>query len=345
MILCDLVLLTIIIKGGGRFQYAITVKCQSEDKSITIRVCRRGWKYIYATSNNKLRTVVEYMQNPEHFFHGIPIEHRSDVPQLRILAFLDELNQYFGVKRADPKPHKFALIHFYRWTNVHQEYLNWYQLHYPDDEHPPVHYDWFRQIRKKYRSWIGLGSKSQLPRCDLCVLFDETIKKKRNPQVKLNLDQLRKLHLDLQKQERVHYHQRAELSILYPNKFFSFIVDGSMGILLPRFAVPTHDNRQIRFDIIGILNHGQKKKETFWQPAGVFSRDSNPIVTAIHSHVDRGLEDAAKKGHRPWIALMHFDNCTSENKNHYMYGYVEWLLEQGYFSEIYLSYLIPGKTV
>lgn len=42
--------------------------------------------------------------------------------------------------------------------------------------------------------------------------------------------------------------------------------------------------------------------------------------------------------------MMQTDNCSGQNKNNAVLHYMLWLIEQGMFEEVKLSFMIPGHT-
>jgi hypothetical protein len=46
----------------------------------------------------------------------------------------------------------------------------------------------------------------------------------------------------------------------------------------------------------------------------------------------------------PPVLFLQMDNCGSQNKNHYVFGYLAWLVSRGVFREIYVSFLPVGHT-
>ena len=42
--------------------------------------------------------------------------------------------------------------------------------------------------------------------------------------------------------------------------------------------------------------------------------------------------------------LLNADNCARENKNRWMFPFLGFLVERGYFNEIELHFLMPGHS-
>ena len=56
------------------------------------------------------------------------------------------------------------------------------------------------------------------------------------------------------------------------------------------------------------------------------------------------LEQRKREGNLPEHLWIQADNCSGENKNHYVLGFCAWLVAQGVFKTVQLNCLLVGHT-
>jgi len=154
----------------------------------------------------------------------------------------------------------------------------------------------------------------------------------------------RRTHLEMVSKERREYQKKCEQAALYPSKFTSLIVDGAdqSGYGLPHFTVTTKATvgHGLKVKLIGVLEHGSNKNLSLYTMTPEFETGANHIIEALHrtlaaKDVARGLKGTL---------YLQVDNCTRENKNTFLFSYVECLVAWGVFVEVHVSFLPIGHT-
>ncbi|XP_053381316.1 uncharacterized protein LOC123543812 [Mercenaria mercenaria] len=159
--------------------------------------------------------------------------------------------------------------------------------------------------------------------------------------------QLKKEHVDRQMLERAHYHGKRLSSEKEPSKYLSFIVDGmDQGkTSLPHFAgrpskIINHADL-LKTHVSGIVNHGQGKFSTYVD-FNQYPHDPNLTINLILKTLKKVAEE---QGNRlPKIFYLQADNCFRENKNRFVLGFLELLVTEQIFKEVYMSFLPVGHT-
>ena len=152
-------------------------------------------------------------------------------------------------------------------------------------------------------------------------------------------------HLDKVRRERSSYYSRRDQAISQPNHYCSLIVDGAdqkaYGLL--HFVFNSKDDRghKLKVKVVAALEHGRQKKLNFYLMTEEFETGSNHIIEAIHRTLDaKYLEE----GKLPANLYLQLDNCTRENKNRYLFSYLEILVKIGVFLTVQVSFLPIGHT-
>ena len=122
--------------------------------------------------------------------------------------------------------------------------------------------------------------------------------------------------------------------------------DYQMSKLIPHWGLlpqpgSTYYLQKLSHDILGIVNHSDEKKSAIY----VFSECVGPKNTdhTVSYMTDYLCESGLVP---PWVKRLHIfmDNACSTNKNSYMLGWANEMVQQGWFCFIRISFLISGHT-
>ena len=94
-----------------------------------------------------------------------------------------------------------------------------------------------------------------------------------------------------------------------------------------------------KYHLLGVLVHGVGS--WVYTMTQRFKADSNVTIEILQRVL---TEIELKKGALPRKLCLQMDNCAKENKNKYVLGYLNWLVQRGVFEEIELSFLPVGHT-
>jgi len=143
--------------------------------------------------------------------------------------------------------------------------------------------------------------------------------------------------------KRCEYQRKCDQAALYPSQFTSLIVDGAdqSGYGLPHFNVAKRSS-----------SWPQPEGETHWSlraqcPQTHVSlrydrriRDRCNIIESLHRTLRAKSALKPLKG----TLLLQVDNCTRENKNKFLFSYLEGLVAWGVLTELQESFLAITRT-
>ena len=154
----------------------------------------------------------------------------------------------------------------------------------------------------------------------------------------------KKEHLTLVEDERTSYHRKQLEALADPQNCMSIIMDGSTDVILP-FRIPTpsswKDLHLYKLGVHGIINHGLQQRYLYLHQ-GQYGCGPNFAISILHNHLHHVL--TCPNASCPGLLYLQFDNCSRENKNKYMLAYCNWLLANGVFRDIHISFLPVGHT-
>jgi len=147
----------------------------------------------------------------------------------------------------------------------------------------------------------------------------------------------------LQEQERHHYYANQQLALSNPKEYLSVIINGmdQNKTNLPHLvSIPKACQNlwTLRTHLTGNLfpEHGSFGYFDFLQ----WPHDCNLTLGTLLLT----LVELSKQGPLPGKLLLQMDNCVRENKNKYVMGFLAFLVEQRYFVEIEMGFLMVCHT-
>lgn len=257
-----------------------------------------------------------------------------------VIVFLERLADITGDKMPDRN--EFHLP-FFKKCEVYEAFeIEFKELH-RGAPIPSISY--FTHTWKQYCFYIKVRKHSRFAKCDVCETLRSALKTavlKRLSTVELKAQ--KSSHLKRIWSERLSYKKNRDRAILDPNKYLSLIVDGAdqSAFGLPHFTVKTKAERghAIKVKLIGVLQHSTKNVLRLFTLTDEHETGANHIIESIH----RTLLDLQKTQVLPRIFNLQVDNCTRENKNKYLFSYLESLVQWCLFDEVIVSFLPVGHT-
>ena len=228
--------------------------------------------------------------------------------------------------------------------DVYEKFKTQFKQNHPS-ETPPV-LSFFYAVWKAHCTGIRTRRNHGFARCENCVLLKAEIAENRGRGsiVRQATKSLRE-HLDFVMEERRMYHNRCERAIRYPTKYTSMVVDGAdqKAYGLPHFLDKSKADRGHKFKVkcIGCLEHRSSKKLWIHTMTEEFLTGANHIIEVIHRALTARKSET---GRLTEVLYLQVDNCTRENKNRYLFGYLELLVALGVFMEVEVSFLPVGHT-
>jgi len=151
-------------------------------------------------------------------------------------------------------------------------------------------------------------------------------------------------YLDFITMERREYLLKAELAMIRPSKYLSFVVDGAdqSASALPHFItkVKGSNGDGLKVHLIAVLQHLTVNQLSLYTMTNDHDKGSNHIVECIH----RFINNVARDGQLPRYLFVQLDNCIRENKNHYLLAYLDALVRWNVFDCIEVGFLPEGHT-
>ncbi len=106
--------------------------------------------------------------------------------------------------------------------------------------------------------------------------------------------------------------------------------------------VKTKDDRghSLKVRLIGLLEHNQKNQLSLFTLTEEYPTGANHVIETVH----RFLSERVNQSTLPRTFYIQVDNCTKENKNRFLFSYIECLIRWRLFDEVVVSFLPVGHT-
>ena len=158
------------------------------------------------------------------------------------------------------------------------------------------------------------------------------------------VERLKAEHYDLVAKERQAYKMNKDKSLLNPSEYMSIVVDGAdqSAFGLPHFVNITKDTRghALKIKLIGVMEHSATGRVGLYTMTEDHETGANHVIECVHRFIDSKNKTTGLAN----VLYIQMDNCTRENKNRYMFSYLESLVCYGVFTEVYASFLPIGHT-
>lgn len=257
-----------------------------------------------------------------------------------IVSFLERLAE----STADRMPDKTEWhLPFFRRRLVYDLFRKEFQVLYPQDALPSTNY--FLATWKARCFQIKVRKHSRFTKCETCEeLRDALATAVSHRRCTLTIRDKITNHLEIIRRERLEYRKRRETAILHPRDYVSMIIDGAdqSAYGLPKLAVTTKGEKghALKVRLIGILTHSVPNKLHLYTLTEEYETGANHIIECIH----RLLNAMGNSGTLPRRLFIQMDNCSRENKNRFVFAYLESLVEVGLFNEVLVGFLPVGHT-
>lgn len=225
----------------------------------------------------------------------------------------------------------------------------------------PVSATTFITIWKSYLPHIRIISpRSDL--CDTCVSFLRRVQLLRMDPSESGLQALTRtmeewvVHRRIAAEEREYYNKmiREAAEANSPITHLSF--DYSQKVSLPYSAQQVgkaYFKTALSVHVFGVAEEACRRCQLFLVPEGmelaggasnseykshVGGTGCNAVISQLHAAL------LQHRGPRPLQLRLHADNCSGQNKNNYVLGYLCWAVLVGLCHDVEISFMIPGHT-
>ena len=232
-------------------------------------------------------------------------------------------------------------------TDLYQLYLAFYHKFHEQriQEQPPTK-SYFLRIWKQDARHVKSRKAHGFTKCSLCEKYRSELLDPSCNATRIQAIRVAKTkHLQFMRSERMGYYMRRDRAAASPRRYCSFIIDGAdqKSYGLPHFTFSTKGDRgqKMKVKCVGVLEHGIERKISLFPMTEEFSTGSNHIIEALHRVLDKKYHE---EGFLPPTIYIQLDNCSRENKNHYLLSYLESLVGLGVFNDVQASFLPVGHT-
>jgi len=208
-----------------------------------------------------------------------------------------------------------------------------------------LEYSSFLELVHSYFPHVKLPKNSRLGKCLQCSEFIRRKLKATSITEASKIAQQRTAHLTEMFEERQAYSSRAHEAKTFPHQAMSVIIDQSDAIQLPAVAYYPKAwiklQKRMPMHVGGLIDHWFGNR-IYFHPQPCFGKGANLTISILHNHLQRRFADSTLP--RPPLLYLQLDNCSGENKNRYVFGYLSYLIHRGIFQEIYINFLPVGHT-
>ena len=144
--------------------------------------------------------------------------------------------------------------------------------------------------------------------------------------------------------ERIEYQKKRDRSKLHSKEYLSIIIDGAdqSAFGLPHFTPNVKNQRghAMKVQFVGLLDHPLPNDLLLPTMTQEHKTGANHVVEVLHRYLTRRLAD----GTLPPKLFVQLDNCSRENKNHYVMGYFEFLVATKVYRSVEVGFIPVGHT-
>ena len=305
-----------------------------------MKVCYRFLESSFMFSRQLQSSVKKSAENGTNIF-STAVSKEPESPQRdAVVCFLDRFADSTADRIPDTNERHLPL---FQKKAVYEMFCKQYYVLYGDRGKPSLPY--FYSTWKKYCSDIKVRRIQRFTKCTECEYIRDSLEKMGTDLSRtFPLLERRRLHIEMVAKERREYQKKCEQAALYPSRFTSLIIDGAdqSGYGLPHFSVTTKATvgHSLKVKLIGVLEHGTRKRLSLYTMTSEHETGANHIIEALH----RTLATKAASSKLQGVLYLQVDNCTRENKNTFLFCYLECLVAWGVFQEIFVSFLPVGHT-
>lgn len=257
-----------------------------------------------------------------------------------IVSYLERLAEDTGDRMPDRNEYH---LPFFKKQDVYDAFEKDFELLHRGKQKPSP--DYFFRTWKEHCHSIKVRKNSRFSKCDTCETLRASLRNAVLNRVStMDLKERKSAHLRMVWQERLQYKKNRDRAILQPSQYMSMIIDGAdqSAFGLPHFTVKTKNERghSIKVKLVGVLQHGVQNHLRLYTLTDEHQTGANHIIESLH----RSISDISEKCKLPRRFNLQVDNCGRENKNKFVFSFLECLVQWGVFDEVIVGFLPVGHT-
>lgn len=305
-----------------------------------LKVCYRFLESAFMFSRHLQSSVKKSEEIGIRFFSNTKAKDPESPHRDAVICFLDR----FAESTADCMPDSNERhLPLFQKKAVYEVFCKQYSVLYGDCDPPSLPY--FYSTWKKHCRDIKVRRIQRFTKCTECEYIRDALGRLGTDIIRTApLLHRRRLHIEMVAKERREYQKKCEYAALYPSRVTSLIVDGAdqSGYGLPHFSVNTKATagHSLKVKLVGVLEHGARKRLSLYTMTAEHETGANHIIEAVHRTLSIKAESQPLQG----VLYLQVDNCTRENKNTFLFCYMECLVAWGVFQEVFVSFLPVGHT-
>ena len=303
-------------------------------------VCCEFLEFSFKFSRHLQTSVKKACQNGSLPFMASPKRISGSPHRDAVICFLERLSASTADMMPDSGEKHLPL---FEKKAVYEMFCDQFTLLYSNRNPPTLSY--FYNTWNTFCANIKVRRVQRFTKCSECEYIRDKLEAiGTDIQRTAPLLERRQRHIEMVARERREYQKKCEEASLYPSRFTSLIVDGAdqSGYGLPHFTVCTKATvgHSLKVRLIGVLEHGVRKHLSLYTLTAEFETGANHIIEAIHRTLTKKAMGSSLQG----TLYLQVDNCTRENKNTFLFCYLECLVAWGVFEEVHASFLPIGHT-
>ena len=293
-------------------------------------VCAIGCYSACGVSKNTFSTLKKKVLSGSSSWIQLPVTQTRGKWMPVLVPWIEDIAEHFGNRMPDKDVIELSV------GNKLQIYQKFVVEHESLPEFEGVRMlepSWFYELWRRHCSHIKTPKQNRFSKCDICKKFKSDLEGKASHAQRVSWVKEFDLHLDEQMAERKQYYRNREHARTRPDEAMSMIVDGAAQGLhcLPLFGrnPPKSVFGKEPYDIhvMGVLLHHYGPQVFLHDD----STETGPNMTI--ECVYRSLLNVPCDRLPPLLYLQ-LDNTASDNKNHHVLEFSDWLVESGIFEEV-----------
>ena len=191
--------------------------------------------------------------------------------------------------------------------------------------------------------------KGSFAQCDTCADFAKEMSKAKDNATADDIKSRWNVHVAHITRCRQIYYENRDLAYARPDKSLCIIAD---IMDQSKTTIPHHRRKQKRWAnmnglrqcVMGVKTHGVRMDHYVANMRVGTGGGSNFTIECLSRTLRKVAAMDGRNGKVPPRLYLQMDNCSGDNKNYAVVGFLNWLVREGVFSTVEVGYLPVGHT-
>ncbi|XP_052275699.1 uncharacterized protein LOC127875011 [Dreissena polymorpha] len=315
----------------GKYRY-FSVQSKKQE----VQLCTKAFLAALRVNKNTLTTVADMCMNNKEAPTG-KSPRNWDKSTLLLIAWLEDYFRFHGERM----PHRNEIVMPYGTV---KSYI--YEQYKMDVENPVSKSQFYKKWIDSFQ-FVKTKKTNSFSKCTTCVTLERLMSKTTSFEMRAFYKKKKEEHNIRQMLERKYYYNKKDQAQRNPSQHMSIIIDGmdQAKTNLPHFAGRNPKNLHavdlLHTHVTGVLSHGHGGFHAYVD-INEYPHDPNLTINIILKELLR--QARANNNFLPPNLFIQADNCWRENKNRYVFAFLELLVAEQVFHEVHMSFLIVGHT-